>query len=116
MGKLKEYLKLIPKGLANIDKVVEGIVNQTKIELGAIPQEHLEIIAGRRVLCAVCPYSSTMAKKLGIYNTARTDEHCMHCSCLITLKTASLESNCGIEDYNKLHPEQPLKLKWEAVK
>ena len=32
MSKYLEYIKLLPKGLANIHKVFEGIVNETKLK------------------------------------------------------------------------------------
>lgn len=116
MSKLLEYIKLIPRGIKNLDKVVEGLTNQVRIELGTIPQDDLEIIVGRRLICGECPYLSTNAVKLGLYTTDRTDEHCTHCGCPISTRTASLDSDCGIEVYNKDNPDSPLKLKWEKVK
>lgn len=116
MGKFVEYLKLLPKGLANLDKVVEGIQNQIKMELGVISELDLEIITGRRLICSQCPFMSVNAQRLGIYHSAREDEHCIHCGCPIATRTASLESNCGIEDFNNAHPEEPLTLKWIAIK
>lgn len=116
MSKLSEYLKLIPRGIKNLDKLIEGVTNQVKIELGTIPEEDLEVIVGRRLICNTCPFLSTNALKLGIYSTDRTDEHCIHCGCPKNTRTASLESNCGIEEYNKNNPNDPLELKWKKVK
>lgn len=112
MSALVEYLKLIPKGLPHIDKLLEGVINEVKMELGTIPQEELDIIVGRRLICKTCPFMSANAVKLGIYETDRTDEHCKHCGCPTSTRTASLESNCGIEEYNKLNKDNPLLLKW----
>lgn len=116
MSKLAEYLALIPKGFKNIDKVLEGIVNQVKLEFGTLPQEEQEIIMGRRAICASCPFMSLNAKKLGFYTTDREDEHCTQCGCPIGTRTASLESNCGLETYNEANPETKLPLKWEKTK
>lgn len=113
MSIIKEYLELIPKGIKNIDKVIEGVKNQVKIELGNIPEEHLSVITARRIICDNCPYLSTNAIKLGIHKTDRVDEHCIMCGCNKLLKTASLESTCGIEVYNHDKEEKDkLTLKW----
>lgn len=116
MSKLIEYLKLIPRGIANIDKVVEGLKNQVKIELGIIPEDDLEVIVGRRLICSQCPYMSANAKKMGVYETDRIDEHCTMCGCPLVTRTASLESDCGIEAYNTNHPNNTIPLKWKKVK
>lgn len=116
MSKLSEYIKLIPKGFKNLDKILDGLKNQAKIELGTIPEEDFETIVGRRLICSACPHMSENAEKLGLYKTDRDDAHCTLCSCPILTKTASLLSNCGIEEYNKENPDNPLPLKWVAVK
>ena len=116
MSKLLEYIKLLPKGIANLDKVIEGIKNNIKMEFGTLPSEEVDIIAGRRLICSQCPYMSKNAVKLGIYETDREDEHCMHCGCPISTLTASLESNCGIETYNDEHPDNTKPLKWHKTK
>ncbi len=116
MSKLSEYLALIPKGLKHIPELVEGLVNEAKIELGTIPQEDLEVIVGRRLICSQCPYLSTNAEKAGYYKSARSDVHCTCCGCPISTRTASLTSNCGLEETNKENPEHPIPLKWVATK
>lgn len=116
MSKLSEYIKLVPKGVKNLPKIIEGLTNQAKIELGTINNDDFEIILGRRIICATCPHMSSNAEKLGIYQTDREDEHCIQCGCPILTKTASLLSNCGLEEYNKQNPQNPLTLKWMAVK
>lgn len=116
MSKIKEYIKLLPKAIANIDKVAEGFINDVKLEHGMLTQEEQEIIAGRRLICQECPYNSKKAQELGIYKTDRTDYHCSLCGCLINKKTAALTENCGIEAYNFDNPNNKLPLKWEKTK
>lgn len=111
MSKLGEYLKLIPRGIANIEKVVEGHINNVLLEYGSLPEAEREEIIKRRVICAGCPYMSVNAKEKG-YKSERVDEHCTMCGCPIEPKTASLDSNCGIEHYNKKNPNNRLPLKW----
>lgn len=117
MSIISEYLKLIPKGIKNFDHVFQGIKNEVKLEFGKIPEEHAEVIAARRVICGACPYMSTNAVKLGVYQTDRVDEHCMHCGCNVKFKTADLTSDCGIEAYNKKvkNESDKLNLKWEKI-
>ena len=117
MSLISEYLKLIPKGIKHFSHVFQGIKNEVKLEIGNIPEEHAEVIAARRIICANCPYMSTNAVKLGIYETKRADEHCMQCGCNIKFKTADLTSNCGIEVYNATVKEESdkLNLKWEKI-
>lgn len=115
MSKLAEYLKLIPSGVKNLDKLVGGIKNQVRMELGIIPQDDFDTIVGRRAICATCPFMSKNAVKLGIYETDRNDDHCIHCGCPVNTRTASLEANCGIESYNEKNSGNELTLKWKAV-
>lgn len=116
MSKLSEYLALIPAGLHNISGVVDGLRNQLKLELGTIPQEDEDEIIRRRLICSTCPFMSVNAVRAKTYSTSRNDEHCTQCGCPILTKTASLQSNCGIENYNMQNPNNPLPLKWEKFK
>jgi len=116
MSKLTEYIKLLPRIINNIDTVIEGFINDVKLEHGMLPQHEQEVIAGRRLICSECPYNSKKAKELGLYTTERTDYHCSFCGCLISKKTAALDANCGIEAYNDKNPNTPMKLKWEKIK
>lgn len=118
MSKLAEYIKLLPRAIANIDTVVQGFVNDVRLEHGMLPPEEQEVIVGRRLICQECPYNSTNAQLLGLYKTDRTDYHCSLCGCLISKKTAALDANCGIEAYNanKLPNQPTLPLKWEKIK
>lgn len=116
MSKLTEYIKLLPKGIKNLPKIIEGLRNQAKIELGTLPEDELEVIIGRRLICSTCPFNSVNATKAGVYASSRDDVHCTMCGCPIDVKTASLLANCGIEDYNLKNKNNPLPLKWTNVK
>ena len=120
MSKLSEYLKLIPGGVKNISKVLEGLLND--VSLATLPENKRAEIVKRRAICSECPFMSENAKTSPEYRlitgsegykTARTDNHCTMCGCPIKTRTASLEANCGIEKYNISHPNSPLELKWE---
>jgi len=118
---MKEYVDLVTKGLFNLDKVVEGIKNEIKNEYNMLSEDDKNIILSRRLVCHSCPFSSTVAQTSEeyfslfqkSYFSSRNDEHCSLCSCNIKLKTASLLSNCGAENYNLTH-EDKIPLKWEA--
>lgn len=114
MSKFKEYIEMMRNGLPNIDKIAEAILTQVKMEFKTIPEDEQEEITRRRLICASCPLMSVNAVKLGTYQTNRSDPHCTICKCPITTRTASLSSNCGIENYNKLNPDSPMELKWTA--
>ena len=118
LGRFIEYLKLVPKGIKNADKILEGIINNVKLEAGSLPEEEQAEIIRRRLICATCPFTSSNAvvNKALNYKTDRPDEHCIHCGCPIMTKTASLSANCGIEIFNAKNPETPMPLKWTAYK
>ena len=108
-----EYLKLLPKALKNPKEVLQGWINVVREELGTLPEETLQLIAARRVICNLCPFQSENAKKVADYVTTRIDEHCTLCSCPIKAKTASLDSKCGAQYYNETHPDLPnLEVRW----
>jgi hypothetical protein len=120
MSKYLEYIKLLPKGLANIDKVFEGIVNETKLKYKTLSEDQQEEIIRRRVICQACPLNSINALEskeykdlFGVnYKTDREDEHCSICSCNSILKTSSLGSDCGLSYYNETHPDNIQELKF----
>lgn len=113
MGMVREWIKLIPTIIENRGKILEGIVNEVRMEMGTFPSDEQDEVIRRRAICAGCPYFSENAKKSELYATMRTDEHCIMCGCNIKAKTACLTCNCGIEKYNRTHPESTLELKWE---
>ena len=120
MNKYLEYIKLLPKGLANIDKVFEGIVNETKLKYKTLSEDQQEEIIRRRVICQACPLNSINALEsneykdlFGVnYKTDREDEHCSICSCNSILKTSSLGSDCGLSYYNETQPDNIQELKF----
>jgi len=122
MSKLSEYLALIPRGIKNIPQILEAVSNQTKMEFGMLSNDKQEIIIGRRMICATCPYMSKNAVKgfvidnrqRQLYKTDRQDEHCIWCGCKTSTKTSSLDSNCGIELYNEEFGTDVL-LKWSKI-
>jgi len=124
MSKYLEYLKLIPKGIANADKVIEGWVNSIKLHYENLMEEEMQEIITRRGICETCPFNSKNAQTSKEYfdlykqnyKTDRDDFHCSICSCPIEKKTASLSSDCGMESWNISNPENPQELKWKSKK
>ena len=114
MGKLIEYLKALKQAVKNPDLVLEGWINDAKLQNSELTEDEMDEIIRRRAICHECPFMSINAIAAGNYITQRTDEHCMHCFCPITKKTASLSSNCGIEVYNVRNKNNKMPLKWEA--
>ncbi len=114
MLKIIEYAKMLKQGLKDPEAVIHGWINDAKLKRGELPDDEMAEILRRRLICESCPFMSRNATELGNYISAREDDHCIHCSCPIDKKTASLESNCGIEVYNQRNKKNPLPLKWEV--
>lgn len=120
MSAIGEYLKLIPAGLPNSAKIVEAIVNNVQLKLNNLPEDEKDEIIRRRVICQTCPFMSknatTSQEFISLtgyhYKTHRTDDHCSFCGCGINMRTSGLGSNCGIETWNKDHPDNKISLKW----
>lgn len=122
MSRLSEYLALVPRGIKNLPQILEAVTNQVKMEMGSLPKEKQDIIVGRRLICATCPYMSRNAVKgyeidgkTDVYKTDRDDDHCIWCGCPIASRTASLEMNCGIQNYNHEN-QKDIPLKWKEEK
>lgn len=121
MSKLTEWIKLVPKVLKNPDKVLEGWINDIKLEHGDLSEDKIEEILRRRAICFECPFNSEKAKTSEEYKSLygknyqiQLEElHCSVCSCFIDKKTASLSSDCGLNYYNEKHPNNKQNLKWE---
>lgn len=117
MSKLTEYLTLIPQGLKNADKIVEGVVNQVKMECNMLDLNEQEEVIRRRLICESCPFNSINAKTSQEYLEAfgknyyseREELHCSVCSCVIKTKTASMDSECGIHSKKQT---KHIPLKW----
>lgn len=120
MSKYLEYLKLLPKAVPNFDRLIEGWVNDIKLNNKALSENEVSEILRRRTICFGCPFNSDKAKTSQEYETLygkhyeseREDPHCSACGCPILKKTASLSSNCGLENYNNENPDNIQELKW----
>lgn len=108
MSKILEYMALVPKGIKNIRQIVDGIVNDTMLEQGRLPQEEVDIIIKRRLICATCPH---MSKNAIDYKSDIDEEHCIWCTCFIKFKTANMDSVCGLKIYNQKYNKN-VPLKW----
>lgn len=123
MKLLGEYLKLIPKALGKPELIIAGWVNDAKMYNDSLSEKEKAIIIERRLICQTCPFMSENAKTSKEYKeltghnyeTKRKVEHCSFCGCPNAKKTASLESNCGVEDWNEENPDKQLELKWKAI-
>lgn len=113
MGKLTEYIKAVSNALKHPEHVIEGWINDAKLKKGDLPEDEAIEIIRRRAICATCPFMSKNAIADGNYVSKREDEHCIHCLCPIDTKTACLECNCGIENYNRKIKNNKIPLKWE---
>lgn len=122
MSKFSELISLLPKALGHPDKIIEGWINDAKIENGTLSDEDLKIVLERRSICSTCPLNSFNLKTNGSlyqelyekkFETTRTDQFCSCCGCPINRKTASLSSNCGLESLNE-EKNLNLELKWKA--
>jgi len=121
MSKLTEYLNLIPKGLKNPIKILDGIYNDIKLENNLLQEDEVNEILRRRLICQSCPFFSLNATSSTEYydifkehyKTDRDDNHCSVCGCNEKLKTSSLDSNCGLDTDEKT---KHLELKWNKYK
>jgi hypothetical protein len=121
MSILKEYIKMVSKGVKDFDKVAEGWINVYKEHNNLLSEEELKVILERRLICESCPLNSVKAKTSQEYKdlygkpyeSERNILHCSICACPILAKTSSLLSNCGLEDYEG---KQKVELKWKSIK
>ena len=122
MNRYLEYLKLIPKGIPSMDSIVEGVINNVELHHKALPHAFKNEIIRRRIICTSCPFNNVNAKSSDEYfkltgkhyKSNRKKLHCSFCGCPINIKTASLSSNCGIEDWNNENKNNSLELKWKS--
>lgn len=115
MSKWMEMMKLLPRAIQNIDKIVEGYITDIRLEYGDLVEDERDEIIRRRLICETCPLNSKNAVEVGWYITERTDEHCTCCGCPISKKTASLSSDCGAIIHNQTKPDEPqLQVRWFA--
>ena len=102
--------------MKNPDKIIEGIINNTRLEHHNLPQDEQDEVIRRRIICTGCPHMSKNMIEAGLLKTTRDEPFCTMCGCPIAYKTASLGSNCGIEYWNSQNPKTPMELKWIAYK
>lgn len=113
MSKLGEYINLLPKALANPKEIIQGWYNAARLELGTLPEDQVEEVVRRRLICEGCDFMSKNAQDRGLYKTKREEKHCILCSCPIKSKSASMESVCGAQYYNEVHlDKESLEVKW----
>lgn len=121
MSKLSEYITLISRGLPNAPEIIKAISNEVKLKYNKLPEDEVEEITKRRIICATCPFNSTNAKNSeeykeltgDHYKSLRGELHCSFCGCGINTRTASLNSECGISYWNE-GKENKLEVKWKA--
>lgn len=121
MSKFTEYFKLLPTIWENKEAILEGYLNDIKLEKGELPEDEVEEIIRRRVICSSCPFNSILATTSKEYKevfgkhykTDREELHCSCCGCMLQKKTASLSSECGLASNDKT---QHLELKWTKYK
>lgn len=122
MSRLKNYIDLVKRGIPNIDKISEGLLNEIKDEFGLLSKDEQEEIAKRRLICRSCPLFSLNAKdddseykklfKESFKFDPVRNEYCGSCGCPYKTRTASLSSDCGLEYYNEINPDNKQALKW----
>lgn len=120
MSQIAEYIKLLPRAIPNADKILKAIITDVQYRNGKLSEDKKAELVRRRVICTGCPFMSLNAKTseeyfnlVGInYKTLRKEEHCSFCGCGINKRTASFDSNCGIETWNEENPDKQIPLKW----
>jgi len=102
INSLVHYASQLPKALSHPKPIIEGLINEIKMEEGILKDEEVEEIVKRRLICNDCEElkSNSSTKWCGL------------CGCNIKLKTACLGCQCGAFDYNKKHPLSPKPIKW----
>lgn len=124
MSRLKEYIALLPRGLKNPGKILEGIYNEVLLTNKLLSKEEQDEIIRRRVICEGCPFLNVNAKTSAEYfsmtgenyTSKREDKHCSSCGCPIGTKTSSLSSDCGITVLNAKFPKKKQPLFWTKFK
>lgn len=98
----------------NLKQIAEALRNKyyPKVELKQMIEE---VSRERYIICQGCPYNSENSGEYTIWNPAKLPQ-CNSCSCILNLKTACLSCNCGNEQWNLEHPDDPKRpIMWEAI-
>ena|SRR6202044_1730225 len=120
---IAEYLKTVRQGVLNADKMIEAMFTSAMVKNKLaghnvdITDEAIAEIMRRKDICASCPFNSKNAIAAGIHSSNLPYDHCIHCYCRIGYddsKEYCLSCKCGISEYNKKNPNNPLPLRWES--
>lgn len=120
MSKITEYINLVVKGIPHTKQILEAVVKEVQMKYEVLPENERAEIIRRRLICAQCPFMSKNAETSKEYfeltgkhyGAFRRVEHCSFCGCGIETRTSGLTSDCGIETWNKKHPNNQIPLKW----
>lgn len=137
-SKFKEYFNLYKHAITDIDKVIASRWNKALDAVGKLDEDKKQEAERRLAICLECPFNSVKAKtsaeftefyreamrKAGtpveyplvpMYSTNRDDKdlHCAWCGCDIDAKVLSMDSKCGIENYNEVY-NMNKPLKWDS--
>jgi len=120
MSKITEYFDLFLKGVPHSKEILDSIVKNVQIKMNTLPEDQKEEIIKRRLICETCPFMSRHAPTSPEYKALtgrhykvyRRGDHCSFCGCGIEMRTASLDSDCGIETWNSANADKKIPLKW----
>lgn len=118
MSVIKDYLQMVRDGIKNRDKIIEALAVSSMVKNGEAPDDALAEILKRKDICAGCKYNSRNAKPTG-YVSGLPFEHCILCKCRIGYddsKEYCLSCTCGADDFNRRNPNNPLEVKWIAIR
>lgn len=120
MSTITEYINLVVRGIPHTKQVLEAVIKDVQLKYNTLPENERAEIIRRRLICKDCPFMSrnaeTSTEYLNLtgkhYDKLRRVEHCSFCGCGIETRTAGLSSDCGVETWNKKHPDNQIPLKW----
>lgn len=121
MNIFKEYYRLGKAGVKNLPLIFDGAKTKLMDRFKLLNEDEKQELIRRMDICLNCPYNSENALKSDEYKALfgkkydhhRPDLHCSLCGCNLELKTASLESACGIRSHNQNYPNHQLEEKWQ---
>lgn len=109
---IKEYLKLMMKGLKNFKEIFNALLIKTKFYF--LKEEIKFQIIERRNICKACPFNSARSMAAGLYTTKRKDLHCSICECNINLMTCCLDCTCSIKEFNEKN-NYNIPIRWNQI-
>ncbi len=116
-----EYAKMYSHGLTEIDKVLASQFNKALDQFDLLPEGKKKESERRFQICEDCPFNSTNAQwseeyrdLYGYYDaTSRADLHCSICGCPVENRVLSMDSSCGLIEWNLQNPTRTQPLKWD---